>query len=133
MSKQDQKLFIDAAIKLLSKKFSLVQNYVVEDKWYLQEKDIVEAAARYLNILTNNVESRKAHLISWLTSPTGAGLGEKIGIRRAVIASLATFKTDIETVFDRALDQFGDQLYIKHTPVLQQEGMTFFSGSFTCR
>lgn len=61
------------------------------------------------------------HLITWLTSATGAGLGDDISIRRAVLAVLASDKDNIVTVFEKSLSQFGDYLYIRHTPMLQQE------------
>lgn len=64
----------------------------------------------------------KEHLVSWLTSSSGAGLGDGIAIRRAVVVVLSREKTDIETVLDKSLQQFGDQLYIKHTPTIQQDG-----------
>lgn len=28
----------------------------------------------------------------------------------------------IQRIMEKAMEQFGDQLYIKHTPILQQEG-----------
>jgi len=62
-------------------------------------------------------------LLSWLTSSTGAGVGEGIAIRRAVVAALAEDKSDMETVLEKSLQQLGDQLYIKHTPTMQQEGI----------
>ena len=52
----------------------------------------------------------------------GAGVGDGIGIRRAVVAVLAKDKEAITTVLEKSVNQFGDQLYIKHTAVLQQEG-----------
>lgn len=119
---QDQKSLLDAAIKLLSKRFSSSQSFDDLKNWSSLETTEVGAAARYLSILLDDKDSRKAHFISWLTSPTGAGLGEGIGIRRSVLASIAASKSEVDAVFDKSLHQFADQLYIKHTPVLQQEG-----------
>jgi telomere length regulation protein len=78
-----------------------------------------------INLVLANEESRKAQVISWLTASSGAGVGDGIAIRRASIVALAADKSDIEAVFDKSLQQFGDQLYIRHTPAMQQEGMIF--------
>ncbi|KAM0332389.1 hypothetical protein ACHAQA_002668 [Verticillium albo-atrum] len=81
----------------------------------------VSAAAGILEKLVASSESRKNHLVLWLTNSTGAGLGEAIGIRRAIVAVLGKDKECISQVLEKSLSQFGDQLYIKHSPVLQQE------------
>lgn len=82
---------------------------------------IISATAGIINSLVVGDARHTAHLISWLTSATGAGLGDAIGIRRAVLAVLAADKDNIVTVFEKSLSQFGDYLYIRHTPMLQQE------------
>ncbi|KAH9994899.1 telomere length regulation protein-domain-containing protein [Xylariaceae sp. FL0662B] len=79
------------------------------------------AAAGALRIIIGNDEARKDDLISWLTSGPGAGIGEGCGIRRAAIAVLAEDKEAMSVVLEKCLTQFGDQLYIKHSPTLQQE------------
>jgi telomere length regulation protein len=76
-----------------------------------------------IKLVLGNEESRKSHLKTWLTSSSGAGVGDGIAIRRAVVAALAVDNSDIETVLDKSLRLFGDQLYIKHTSTMQQEGI----------
>lgn len=73
--------------------------------------------------MPNDVPHQKEHLISWLTGTSGAGLGDGIAIRRTVVVVLSKDKAAIETVLEKSLQNFGDQLYIKHTPTLQQEGI----------
>lgn len=82
---------------------------------------LVPAAAGIIDRIVAGDARHTAHLVAWLTSATGAGLGDSIGIRRAVLAVLAPVKDNIVTVFDKSLSQFGDYLYIRHTPMLQQE------------
>ena len=84
---------------------------------------MVSAAARLINMVVNNQDFRKIQLISWLTSSSGAGIGEGIAIRRASVAALSGSKNDLEAIFEKSLQQFGDQLYIRHTPIMQQEGI----------
>ncbi|KAI0017289.1 telomere length regulation protein-domain-containing protein [Xylariomycetidae sp. FL0641] len=65
--------------------------------------------------------SQKNNLLAWLSSATGAGIGEGCGIRRAAVAVLADHKEAITTLLEKSMNQFGDQLYIRHAPSLQQE------------
>jgi telomere length regulation protein len=90
--------------------------------WHSDTKAVSSVASLVDHIVGGNVPHHKEHLVSWLTGSSGAGLGDGIAIRRAVVALLSKDKTDIEAVLDKSLQQFGDQLYIKHTPTLQQDG-----------
>ena len=74
-------------------------------------------------MVVNNQEFRKIQVVSWLTSSSGAGVGESIAIRRASVVALSVSKNDLEAIFEKSLQQFGDQLYIRHTPIMQQEGI----------
>lgn len=85
--------------------------------------DAVSAVAGILQALVLEDEIRKRLLITWCTSSSGAGLGDGIGIRRAVLAALAQDRGAITTVLEESLAQFGDELYIKHAAMLQQDGI----------
>ena len=80
------------------------------------------AAAGALKILTGKDEVRKDHLSSWLTASPGAGIGDGCGIRRAALAVLADDREALITVLEKSMSQFGDLLYMRHTPIVQQEG-----------
>ncbi|KAK4132337.1 putative DNA binding protein [Trichocladium antarcticum] len=86
-----------------------------------QSKPLVSAVAGALNSIVSADENERKHLVEWLTGSSGAGLGEGVAIRRAVMAVVAQQKDDIVAVLEKSLAQFGDQLYIKHSPMLQQE------------
>lgn len=88
-----------------------------------KDESIVSAAAGVINRLVANDAKYMSYLVTWLTTASGAGVGDGIGIRRAVFAVLASDRDSITTVLEKSLNQFGDFLYIKHTPMLQQEGM----------
>ncbi|KUI57571.1 DNA replication checkpoint protein tel2 [Cytospora mali] len=85
------------------------------------DRTSISAAASVINGLVANEAKYMSHLVTWLTNATGAGVGDGIGIRRAVLAVLASDGDNILTVLEKSLNQFGDFLYIKHTPMLQQE------------
>lgn len=80
------------------------------------------AAAGALKAVIGTSETRKIELVAWLTNVSGAGIGESCAIRRAALASLAHDKEAILSVLEKTLGLFGDQLYIRHAPMLQQEG-----------
>ncbi|KAK1240866.1 hypothetical protein MKX07_006299 [Trichoderma sp. CBMAI-0711] len=81
---------------------------------------LISAAAGVIDAVIKGNEGLYNHLVSWCTSSSGAGLGDAVGIRRAVLAVIAQNKDGITTVFEKSLAQFGDQLYIKHAAILQQ-------------
>jgi telomere length regulation protein len=82
----------------------------------------ISAAAGAITSFIGASETRKAHLVEWLVGSSGAGLGEGVGIRRAVLAVVSQEREPAVAVLDRSISQYGDQLYIKHSPMLQQEG-----------
>lgn len=88
-----------------------------------EEQTIISAAAGAIKSFVADDTKYLNHLVTWLTNANGAGLGDTIGIRRAVLAVLSSDRDSIASVFEKSLNQFGDYLYIRHTPVLQQEGM----------
>lgn len=85
---------------------------------------VIAGAAGAVKAIVGSSEAKLAHLVSWLTSSSGAGLGDSVGIRRAVMAVVAQRRDSIVGVLEKSLAQFGDQLYIKHSPMLQQEAHT---------
>ncbi|GAW14303.1 hypothetical protein ANO14919_037040 [Xylariales sp. No.14919] len=86
-----------------------------------EEYPTIWASVSVLRSVVADNDAQKNNLVAWLTSASGAGVGEGCGIRRAAVAVLAEYKEFISIVLERSLSQFSDQLYIKHTPILQQE------------
>jgi telomere length regulation protein len=122
----EQRNTLYSVLKIATREF-LSSTITTENnsQWWKRDAGIVSAVAGLISLLISSDEARKNYLISWITNSSGAGIGDGITIRRAVVASLAQDKSDMETILDKSLQQFGDQLYIKHTPTLQQEGMNF--------
>ncbi|KAK3996444.1 DNA replication checkpoint protein tel2 [Cladorrhinum sp. PSN332] len=86
-----------------------------------ESKPLISAVAGALKTIVGEDEGLRSHLVDWLASSSGAGLGEGVGVRRSVLAVISQYKDDIVNVLEKSLNQFGDQLYIKHSPILQQE------------
>ena len=83
----------------------------------------ISAVAGLLSKITHDEALKRTCLAGWLVGPIGAGPDANIAIRRAVFACLAKDENNLFDVLDKSMDQFGDDLYIKHTPMLQQEGI----------
>ncbi|PVH88550.1 hypothetical protein DL98DRAFT_566156 [Cadophora sp. DSE1049] len=118
----DQRNFLFSLLKTISRDYlSSLITTEADSQWWKSDASLVAAAASFISLVVAEDEARKSLLISWLTNSSGAGVGDGIAIRRAVLVALAEDKSDIETILDKSLGQFGDQLYIRHTPTLQQE------------
>lgn len=87
-----------------------------------ESEELISAVASGILSITSQSQPRKSYLSEWLTSSSGAGLGEGVGIRRAVLAAISQERGAVIEVLEKGIAQFGDQLYIKHSPILQQEG-----------
>ncbi|KAG5983783.1 hypothetical protein E4U55_007182 [Claviceps digitariae] len=83
--------------------------------------ETVSAVAGVINDVVQNDQTRVSHLVTWCCSTSGAGLGNSVGIRRAVVALLAKDKETMTLILEKSLNQFGDQLYIKHAAIMQQQ------------
>ncbi|KAI1828627.1 telomere length regulation protein-domain-containing protein [Xylaria intraflava] len=113
----EQRMVLLVLLKLLS---DLYLNSTGKDEAD-EDYPIIWAAVGVIQLLITDNDDQRKNLMAWLTSASGAGVGEGWGIRRAAIAALADHRESMIIVLERSLNQFGDQLYIKHTPILQQE------------
>lgn len=86
------------------------------------QNPVISAVAGLISKVSQDEDSQKSYLVGWLTGPVGAGPDANISIRRAVFACLAKDENHLFDVLDKSMGEFGDDLYIKHTPMLQQEG-----------
>ncbi|KAK2606172.1 telomere binding protein [Conoideocrella luteorostrata] len=113
---QTSKKVIYILLEYLSRKF--LNNLKLEGT---TPNESVSAVAGVVGDVVRSDQGLTTQLVSWCCSPSGAGLGDAVGIRRAVVAVLAKSKETIISVLEKSLNQFGDQLYIKHTAIMQQE------------
>ena len=122
----EQKNFTYTFLKLVSKDY--LSSIITSDDdscWWESDAELVSAASGLIKLVSAQ-EACRNHLMTWFTSSSGAGVGDGIAIRRAVIAALAPDTSFVEKLLEKILGQFGDQLYIRHTPTMQQEGRSTF-------
>ncbi|KAI5918269.1 telomere length regulation protein-domain-containing protein [Camillea tinctor] len=113
----EQRKWLFIILKLLS---DFYLNYV-DTSDVTKDPPTIWAAAGVLKVVLGDSEMQTNTLLAWLTGATGGGIGENCSIRRAAVAVLADNKEKISTLLEKSLNQFGDQLYIKHAPALLQE------------
>lgn len=118
----EQRTIFSSVLKMISKRYLTAISSAGNEHWWKSDATIVSASAGLIKLVMNRNSNRRSSLVSWLSSSSGAGTGDPVGIRRAAVAALSEEREDLETVLEKSVAQFGDQLYIKHTPVLQQEG-----------
>ncbi|OBT89939.1 hypothetical protein VE02_01534 [Pseudogymnoascus sp. 03VT05] len=117
----EQKSVLNCALRLLVKRHLPSDADCGDVTWWQEDTVRVSAGAAYLSTIINGNAARKGLLLSWMTGLPGAGIGEPISIRRTAIAAVSHSKYDLEAILERSMQQFGDQLYIKHTPSMQQD------------
>lgn len=123
----EQRNVLSSILKIVSRDhLSFPITTEAKSQWWKFDASTVAAVSGLINLFVAGDQFRKDLLLSWLTSSSGAGAGDGIAIRRAVLATLAGDNSDMETILDKSLNQFGDQLYIRHTPTLQQEGTVLY-------
>lgn len=81
----------------------------------------VAVVAAFLQDLISCSQHLTNALIEMLIRDPAAIFGTSSFLLRATIAALQSSDDALETLVEKTLKRFGDRLYIKHTPVLQQE------------
>ncbi|KAI6382756.1 hypothetical protein MCOR25_000565 [Pyricularia grisea] len=110
----DQKRLLMAILKYATNLFSSSESSK-------DEASLVSAVAGLVQTIVKVDEKRRGIIVEWLTSVSGGAAGEHVGIRRAAVAVLAEHRENITAVLEKSMALFGDNLYIKHAPLLQQE------------
>lgn len=107
------------------------------------ENSTVGGLAGLLVAITQDSSALKDALVEWLTSISGGGIAHLHDTHRAVLAAITPdqgmsgglnrvkspiaepFLERTASILQKSLELFGDKLYIKHTPVLHQEGNVY--------
>ena len=81
---------------------------------------VAGSSALLIKILTGN-DILKSALIDTLTADNSSATISSPIVLRAVMALFAVDQDSLEIIMEKNLNKFGDKLYIKHSPILQQE------------
>jgi len=114
----EQKRLLYAILNSLSSTYLSIDEDT-ETQSYAQR---VAAVSGVIQLAVKYSSDGMENLVSWVIAGSNTSSAESIGIYRSVMAVLAQSRDYLATVLEKSIDQFGDQLYIKHTAILQQEG-----------
>ncbi|KAK7531064.1 telomere length regulation protein-domain-containing protein [Phyllosticta citricarpa] len=85
-----------------------------------KEKKALSGASALIAVLISSNDSMKDALVNWLSSENCVS---SFLSRRAALAALQNDEDRMVKVMERTMEQFGDELFIKHTPMIQQEAL----------
>ncbi|KAH6638087.1 telomere length regulation protein-domain-containing protein [Boeremia exigua] len=122
MKSFEQRKYLNAIIVYITKQF-FQSEMVAKEDIPISQSPTISGAACLLNKVIQDNEILKDHIISSLTRSTIPSLDESLATRRTVVAALAQDEDKLQTMFENCIKTFGDSVYIKHTPILQQEAL----------
>ncbi|CAO2656729.1 Nn.00g055320.m01.CDS01 [Neocucurbitaria sp. VM-36] len=120
MKSFEQRKYFNAVIAAVIKQH-FASDIIRKDNAPILTSKLVSGAASLLYIISKENDILKEHLVSSLTRSTLPPLDDSLASRRSVIASLAKDENALQTLLENSIKLFGDSVYVKHTPVLQQE------------
>jgi len=126
----DKSRYLNSLLRILSREYLEPIPSEAPIGWWESDAAAVARVSGVINGISRLDPGFWTVLVEWTHG--AAGVGEGIGIRRAVIAVLSTEggkggfgiqggPQEIKRVLERAMKNFGDSLWIKHTPVQVQE------------
>lgn len=120
LAAHDKRTYLFSLLRILSQQFTDTCT-TYEDNWWAADTPQVSGAGALLVMICKD-DVFKSLLVDWVTASNGGGIGEPIGIRRAALLVITRDPFTLQEVFDKSLHQFADKLWIRHTPVIRQEG-----------
>ncbi|KAI9680174.1 MAG: telomere binding protein [Trizodia sp. TS-e1964] len=121
MPAHQQRAFLHSSLRVLSLRYLKDIKLTNDELWWKIDSDIVSGIAAILSTIIKNDDCLMGDLVYWLVGGSTGELGGGTGIRRAAIAAMSSDHTRIQTILEQSMLNFGDNLYIQHTPIAQQE------------
>ncbi|RYN28841.1 hypothetical protein AA0119_g6051 [Alternaria tenuissima] len=118
----EQRKYLNAIVVLVTKEYFSVENVLRDDASIAVSSTVSSAAALFYTLIKDN-DVLKEHLVSLLSRSTIPALDESLLSRRSALAALAKDDEKLHTLLENLIKTFGDSVYIRHTPVLQQEAL----------
>ncbi|KAJ4382829.1 telomere binding protein [Didymella sp. IMI 355093] len=118
----EQRKYFNAITAYVTKRF-FQSEIVSKDDKPIRQSPTVSGAAYLLNSFMDNNDVLKDHVVTSLTKSAIPSLDDSLATRRSVVAALAQDEDKLQNLFENCIKTFGDSLYVKHTPVMQQEAL----------
>ncbi|KAE8149761.1 telomere length regulation protein-domain-containing protein [Aspergillus avenaceus] len=113
----EQLTVLEAIFRDIEKKHFL--RLLASDDESLSSKT-VDGVAALCSMILGKRQHIRSQLLDWLSKGQGGSI-QTIGLRRAVVASLADQTDLVTTLLTKSLEQSSDKFYIKHAPLVSQE------------
>ncbi|KAL1635545.1 telomere binding protein [Neofusicoccum ribis] len=117
----EQRQYLFSFLNILSKRILAGPQVHEKDPGVASKKS--SSSAALLQAVTSSSDALKESLVAWLISPQSGNSSVSFATRRVAIATLQSDEDRMCKVMERSMEQFGDELFIKHTPILQQEAV----------
>lgn len=121
LSAHEQKTFLYSILRILSKEYLLSEGPSQGQRRDGQSKAIGGVAA-LIRAIAGDVPTLQDNLVEWLVGVSADSVGQVHNAHRAVTAALSSVPKQVTNALHKGLTLFGDKLYIRHTPILHQEG-----------
>ncbi|KAG9858417.1 hypothetical protein KCU98_g760, partial [Aureobasidium melanogenum] len=124
----EQRQLLDQTFKVLSKQCLPLMSPPDFDDTLTETPSTIAAASATIMELIGNSEAMRSHLETWLSDPA-LNASESFGLRRAAVSAFVhaskgttnMLEDPIQDLTEKIMKRFGDNLFIKHSPILQQE------------
>jgi telomere length regulation protein len=124
----EQRQFLDQTFKVLSRSCLPLTSPPDFDDALTETPSSIAAASATIAELIGSSEAMRAHLETWLSDPT-MNASESFGMRRAAVSAFAhasngaanMLEDPVQDLMEKTMKRFGDNLFVKHSPILQQE------------
>ncbi|KAF2096650.1 hypothetical protein NA57DRAFT_42867 [Rhizodiscina lignyota] len=120
----EQRKFILNMILIITNRYLSTEPVGKDHETLLKTPPMLGGVISLLSEIIDEEEPLLQHLQDFLTDPQGLLNATSSMAKRAIIATLAGHSDYIEAVLEKVWEQFGNQLYIRHAPIAQQEGMS---------
>lgn len=124
----EQRQILDQTFKVLSKTCLSLTSLPDFHDVSMETPSTISAASALIVELIGDSEAVRAHLETWLSDPA-LNASESFNVRRAAVSAFANasngtanvLEDPIQELLEKTMKRFGDNLFIKHSPILQQE------------
>ena len=124
LGSHEKKIYFYSLIRILSKRH-LSPSQTDDADWKESKRGALNGVIALIVAFLKGNPQLQDNSIEWLASTSSDSIGQSHDTHRVVIAALPGDQK--KKVLRKVLELFGDKLYIKHTPILHQEGMILCS------
>ncbi|THW80093.1 hypothetical protein D6D19_00705 [Aureobasidium pullulans] len=124
----EQRQVLDQTLKILSNRCLPLLSAPDFDEPLNESSTTIAATSATITGMVGNSDAMRAHLETWLSDPV-LNASESFSIRRAAVSAFVhstkgsanMLEDPVQDLMEKIMKRFGDNLFVKHSPILQQE------------